>query len=155
MTWTNAGSITPKSLYAAGHNGAGLLLAAGVEGAILRSQITPLTNEIEIVQYSRGQNQSTFLFAGVTGQRFTLDRSVQITNWIAGELLEFLDGSGTLLYLEPNDPKPPPEEFYRATQVPYLAMRNRRNSKKPPQKGERKRQNDGGQNHGKGTPRRF
>jgi hypothetical protein len=118
LTWTNVATITPKSLYAAAHDGAGLLVVAGVEGAILRSQVTPLTNVIEIIQYSRGTNQSSFLFAGATGQRFTLDRSQQFTNWTAGELLEFLDGSGTLLYIEPNAPNPPFAEFYRTTQVP-------------------------------------
>ncbi len=118
ITWTNAGSITQKSLYAASHDQAGLLVAAGVEGAILRSQLTPLTNPVEIVQYTRGVNQSSFLFAGQTGQRFTLDRGTQFTNWLAGDLLEFLDGSGTLLYIEANAPSPPPAEFYRATLVP-------------------------------------
>ncbi len=117
ITWTNAGAITPKSLYAAGHNGAGLLVVAGVEGAILRSQVTPLTNAIEILDYSRGPNQSSFLFAGATGQRFTLDRTSQFTNWLAGDLLEFLDGSGTLLYIESNASNTP-LEFYRATLVP-------------------------------------
>lgn len=118
ITWTNAGSITPKSLYAAAHNGAGLLVVAGVEGAILRSQLTPLTNPVEIVQYSRGVNQSSFLFAGQTGQRFTLDRGSAFTNWLAGDLLELLDGSGTLLYIEANPTNAPAAEFYRATLVP-------------------------------------
>jgi photosystem II stability/assembly factor-like uncharacterized protein len=117
ITWTDAGTITPKSLYAAGHNGAGLLVVAGVEGAILRSQVIPLTNSIEILNYSRGLNQSSFLFAGSTGQRFTLDRTSQFTNWLAGDLLEFLDGSGTLLYIESNSTNAP-LEFYRATWVP-------------------------------------
>lgn len=118
ITWTNAGSITQKSLYAASHNEAGLLVVAGVEGVILRSQLTLQTNPIEIVDYSRGTNQSSYLFSGATSQRFTLDRSQQFTNWISGDVLEFLDGSGTLLYIEPNEPNPPDKEFYRATQVP-------------------------------------
>lgn len=118
VQWTNAGSITQKSLYAAAHNGTGLLVAAGVEGAILRSQWTVLTNPVEILDYTRGPGQSSFLFAGATGQRFTLDRTAQFTNWLAGDLLEFLDGSGTLLYIEANLTNAPPAEYYRATLVP-------------------------------------
>lgn len=116
--WTNAGSITQKSLYAANHDDTGQLVVAGVEGAVLRSQLNILTNAIEIVDYSRGANLSSYLFSGATGQRFTLDRSEQFTNWITGEVLEFLDGTGTLLYVTPNATNPPPAEFYRAAQVP-------------------------------------
>lgn len=118
IDWSPAGTLTSKSLYAAGHNGAGLLVAAGVEGAILRAQISPLTNSIEIVEYTRSTNQSSFLFAGQTGQRFTLDRSPAFTNWVSGDPLEFLDGSGTLLYIEQNPPSPPVVEFYRTTLEP-------------------------------------
>lgn len=116
--WLPAGSITSKSLYAVAHNDTGLLVAAGVEGVILRSQVTPLTNAIEIVEYARGKLQSSFLFAGQTGQRFTLDRTPNFTNWVGGGTLEFLDGTGTLLYLEPHSAAPPLEEFYRATLDP-------------------------------------
>jgi len=118
LVWTNAGSVTQKSLYAASPNDAGLLLAAGVEGVIVKSQITPLTNAIGIVQYARGLNQSSFLFSGATGQWFTLDRTAGSTNWIAGDGLEFLDGSGTHLCIEPHSPNPPPEEFHRGTRIP-------------------------------------
>jgi len=118
VAWTNAGSITSKSLYAATHNGRGALIAAGLEGAILRSQITPFTNEIKIVNYSRSPGQSSFLFAGATGQQFRLDRSQVFSNWVSGEILEFLDGSGTLLYIEPNGPNPSPNEYYRTGDSP-------------------------------------
>jgi hypothetical protein len=118
VAWTNAGSITLKSLYAATHNGRGGLIAAGLEGAILRSQITPFTNEVAIVNFARSAGQSSFLFAGATGQQFRLDRSQVFSNWVSGEILEFLDGSGTLLYIEPNASNLPPNEYYRTSDSP-------------------------------------
>ena len=116
--WQSAGSITSKSLYAASHNSDGMLLVAGLEGAILRSQITPFTNAIEIVEYSHGQTQSSFLFSGKTGQQFRLERSGTFSNWVSGEVLEFLDGTGTLIYIEPNGPEQPEIEFYRSNGIP-------------------------------------
>lgn len=118
VTWTNAGSITTKSFHAATHNGEGTQLAAGLEGAILRSQITPYTNKIEIVDYSRGVGQSSFLFAGAPGQQFRLDRSQVFSNWVSCEILEFPEGTGTLLYVEPNGTNALPSEYYRTTGNP-------------------------------------
>jgi hypothetical protein len=62
-----------------------------------------------------------FLFGGVPDQQFTLDyRSDFTTNrWQTGPQLEFLEGDGTLYYLETiAGPNAPPLEFYRATLQP-------------------------------------
>ncbi|HVR35904.1 MAG TPA: hypothetical protein VMS21_08640 [Methylomirabilota bacterium] len=126
VDWHSVGTITRKSLSAAATDGA-LLVAAGIEGVILRSRVVPDLTPITILDYARtlsgdGENyQSLHLFGGQPDQRFTLDsRAGLMTNeWQTGTMLEFRDSSGTLLYLE-NIPaaESPPEEYYRATLVP-------------------------------------
>jgi hypothetical protein len=115
--WTFIGTITEKSLYGvACHEGQ--LVAAGVEGSIVRSQVIPDLTPVRFVQFSRRNHQNSYLLAGKPDQRFTLDRSSSMTVWTPGLLLEFLDSSGTLLLLEAVNTNPPPTEFYRATVVP-------------------------------------
>jgi hypothetical protein len=94
------------------------LVAAGVEGAIVRSQVIPDPNPVRVLNFSRRDNQNLYLFSGQPDQRFSLDRSVTLTNWSPGLTLEFLDSSGTLLLLENPVTNPPPAEFYRPTIVP-------------------------------------
>ena len=126
ITWTSRGTITPKSLYAAATD-AHQLITVGVEGVILRSPVVPDPTPIEILDYSRSTTtngatcRNLFLFGGRTDQRFTLDyRAAFDTNvWVSGPRLEFLDGSGTLFYLESIPAaNAPPKEFYRATLAP-------------------------------------
>lgn len=113
--WTNLGTITEKSLYGLAVNG-GQLIAVGTEGTILRSQIIPQLTPVNILKFSRTSGQNLFLFSGQADQRFTLDASTTLTNWITGPLLEFYDSSGTLLYLP--DTNAAPMEFYRTTLTP-------------------------------------
>jgi hypothetical protein len=117
VEWISIGSITDKSLYGvASHEGQ--LVAAGVEGVIVRSQVISDTTPVRFLNFTRHDNQNLYLFSGKPDQRFTLDRSLRVTNWAAGSILEFLDSSGTLLLLENALTNPPPMEFYRATLSP-------------------------------------
>jgi hypothetical protein len=127
VTWTSLGTITGKSLYAAANDGA-QLIALGVEGVILRSQVVPLTNAVNVVGYARssypanGTYQNLFLVNGKTDQRFTLDilGNIGATNsWFTGPLLEITDPNGSLYYLETGSlSNAPAREFYRTKLVP-------------------------------------
>ena len=108
---------TTKSLYALAHD-RGQLLTAGVEGAILRWQITPQLEPIDILQYGRSQNYNVFLFAGQPDQSFVLENSRDLRSWAAGPSLEILDASGTLLFAEPLRTNALGREFYRAVVGP-------------------------------------
>lgn len=121
VNWTNIGTITLKSLYGLA-TGNGQLVAVGVEGVIVRSQIVPNLEPIRFLSFSHDVDFSVFLVAGQQGQRFTLDRiagfvSQAVDHWISGPVLEFLDSSGTLLYLESNPTNTPPRQFYRGALV--------------------------------------
>src|ERR1043166_43509 len=112
INWISTSMITKKSLYGAAtfH---GQLVSAGAEGVIVRTRILPDWTPITIQNFSRSSGQNIFLFSGNLDQHFTLDRSTVLSNWNATVPLEFLDGSGTLLYLENADLKS--NEFYRGT----------------------------------------
>jgi hypothetical protein len=117
LDWVSIGTITDKSLYGvAGHGGQ--LVLAGVEGAILRSQVIPNLEPVRILNYSRRDQQNLYLFVGQPDQRFTLDQSINLDHWITGPTLEFLDNSGTLLFLQNVMSNAPPAQFYRATLAP-------------------------------------
>lgn len=113
--WDVTGTITHKSLYGAtAHEGR--LVVVGVEGVILRSPVVPDLTPIGFLEYARTANENLFLLLGRTDQQFTLDFTGAFTNWAAGPKLEFLDSTGTLLFLQNREPNP--AEFYRATLVP-------------------------------------
>lgn len=127
VNWSSIGTLTRKNLYGAATDGR-QLIAAGTEGAILRSQVRPDLTPITILSYDRlvvTNLPSTkiayniYLFGGRADQQFTLDyRGGFETNaaWMIGPPLEFFDGSGTLFYLETiTSTNLPPLEFYRAT----------------------------------------
>jgi hypothetical protein len=116
-SWTSIGTITEKSLYGVAHNGQGQLVVAGVEGAIIRSQVIPDLSPVRFLDFSRSTNQNVFSMAGKPDQRFRLESSTSLTNWSEGPVFEFLDGSGTLLFLQDTGTNPPPREFYRAPLV--------------------------------------
>ena len=115
VNWTNIGTITEKSLYGVAHNGAGQLVVAGVEGAIIRSQVIPDLLPVKFLDFAREGTQNLYLFSGKPDQRFRLDRSSWLTNWSIGPTLEFLDSSGTLLFLDDTGTNAPPRAFYRTT----------------------------------------
>lgn len=116
IQWTNVGTITQKSLYgAATFNGQ--FLAVGIEGVILRTQVTPFSTPIRFLDYPRNPAQNLFLFAGQRDQRFTLDRSTNLFEWVPGPPLEITDSSGTLLYLDEGT-NAPSHQFFRAAPQP-------------------------------------
>jgi hypothetical protein len=115
VNWASIGTITEKSLYGLAHNGRGQLVVAGVEGAIIRSQTVPDLSPVHFLNFARDGTQNLYLLSGKPDQRFHLDRSSSLTNWSRGPLLEFLDSSGTLLFLENTGTNAPPRAFYRTT----------------------------------------
>lgn len=116
VNWVYIGTITEKSLYGvACHDGQ--LLTVGVEGSIVRSQVIPDSTPVRFLKYSRAADQNIFLFSGKPDQRFTLDSSTMLTNWLTGSIFEFLDSSGTLLLLGNPSADAPAMEFFRAPLV--------------------------------------
>ena len=114
VTWTNIGTITRKSLYGLAANGTGQIVVVGSEGAIIRSQALPATTPVHIREYTRTAGNNLFLFTGQPDQRFLLQDTTTLTNWLEGPPLEFLDSTGTLLYFETAKPDAPPRRYYRA-----------------------------------------
>ncbi len=122
INWAQQGTITKKALYAVATDSQ-QLLASGVEGVILRSQVVPDLTPITILSYAHVFNptnffeQNLYLFGGKPDQRFTLDRrsNLDASTWSTGTLLEFLNGDGTLFFLESILTNvAPPMEFYEA-----------------------------------------
>jgi photosystem II stability/assembly factor-like uncharacterized protein len=120
VAWSNIGTITEKSLFGAtGQNGQ--LVVVGVEGAIIRSQLVPNLTPVVIRNFVVTPPTNTvarklFLISGEPDQQFSIENSFSLTNWAPGPILELLDPSGTLLYLEEgaSDEK----EFFRARMAP-------------------------------------
>jgi len=112
--WTNTGTITKKSLFGAATN-EGRLVTVGLEGVIIRSPVVPSREPVTLLQFSRNDSYNIYLLAGKPDQRFTLDRSSNLTNWITGPTLEFFDSSGTLLLFEKGELQT--QQFYRATLI--------------------------------------
>ena len=111
--WFSFGTLTRKSLYGMAIYG-GQLVTAGSEGAILRSQLVPDSTPIQVASFSRASGMNVFLFTGATDQQFRLQSSPDFTAWTDGALLEFLDSSGTLIYVEDTGTNAPETEYYRA-----------------------------------------
>lgn len=126
VSWVNRGTLTKKALYGASTD-SGQLVIVGVEGVILRSQVIPDLTPVSFLNYSRVTTNSPpaayniYLFGGKPDQRFTLDRTTNLTSqsWTTGPLLEIFDGSGTLYYVETlSGTNQAPLEYYRATLEP-------------------------------------
>jgi hypothetical protein len=114
-TWTDRGTITRKSLFGAA-NDSGMLVTVGTEGVILRTQVVPFDTPVTIMSYPTRPQDSVFLFAGRIGQRFTLDRSTNLSSWLPGLVLE-IDNSGTLLHVD-DGTNSPARQFFRTTGQP-------------------------------------
>ena len=118
VNWTSVPTITLLSLYGAATQN-GQLVTVGLEGSILRSQIIPLTNAINIVAYSQAAGENVFLLSGIVDQECTLDSTTNLLGgWTTGPLLDFLYGDGTLEVIQQLGTNPPPQQFYRCTLVP-------------------------------------
>jgi hypothetical protein len=115
--WTNISTITTKSLYGAATQN-GQLVVAGFEGAILRSQVIPVTSPVNFISYQQADGYNVFSVDGVVDQQFTLDSSTNLVNWETGPLVDLIYGDGTLVFYETLPTNAPPGQFYRCTLVP-------------------------------------
>jgi len=97
--WTSFGTITRKSLYGVAIH-EGQLITVGTEGVVIRSQLVPDPAPIQIADYDRASGFDVFLFTGGVDQQFRLQSSTNLVDWEDGARLEFLDGTGTVLYVE-------------------------------------------------------
>jgi hypothetical protein len=116
IQWSNAGMITSKSLYGAATRD-GRLIVAGVEGVILRAQVIPPSAPVALLKYPQAAAQNFFLFGGQTDQRFMLDRSTNLIDWLQGPLLEITDPTGTFIYQD-SGTNAPGIQFFRAKPLP-------------------------------------
>jgi hypothetical protein len=119
VQWVDVGTLTQKSLFGAAQN-EGQLVLVGIEGAIIRSQIvpdlSPLKLKLAVTPPTNSVARKLFLVTGHPDQMFSLDNSTDLRNWTNGPLLEMLDPSGTLLYLEEGPQYP--KEFFRGRPRP-------------------------------------
>ena len=114
VKWESKSSVSTLSLYGALGND-GQLISVGLEGVVLRKQIVPRSSPI-LLRWDcsvsvDGEFTNKFVFRGFPGQRFTLDRSVDLYKWETGPQMELIDGSGVLEYSNSTKAN---KEFYRA-----------------------------------------
>jgi hypothetical protein len=57
---------------------------------------------------------NVFLFTGAPDQQFVLESTRKFDDWTEGAWLEFLDGTGTLIFVEDLSAVPPAKTFSRA-----------------------------------------
>ncbi len=115
--WISSNISTKKSLYGLLiHDGQ--MIAVGSEGVVLRSQLVPAETAVGISSYSRVSGQDIFLLTGEPDQRFYLDNTTDLFTWNHGPLLEFLDSTGTLLYLQEVSTNTLPRTFFRTVTTP-------------------------------------
>jgi hypothetical protein len=117
VDWQHLGCSTEKSLFGLAAS-EGRLITVGVEGAILRCQVIPDPTPVRFADFTRQDTANLFTMQGKPDQRFTIDATASLTNWITGPTFEFQDPSGLMLILQPTGTNSPASEFYRATLVP-------------------------------------
>jgi hypothetical protein len=111
VSWVPERSITAKSLYGVSTDGS-QLIAVGMEGVILRKNLTPVSTPVQIVSFANAGLSSLFLFSGVVDQRFILEESDSILGpWQTKRHLEITQSSGTILFELPNENAP--MKFFR------------------------------------------
>lgn len=111
--WVNQGTLTKKSLYGVSSQN-GQIIIVGSEGTILRSQLTPDPTPIRVAGFSQTSGMNVLLFTGATDQQFRLQSSTNLVDWIDGALLEFVDSTGTLIFVEEAGTAGPSARYYRA-----------------------------------------
>jgi hypothetical protein len=114
--WFSFGTLTKKSLYGVTSH-EGQLVTVGSEGSILRSQLVADPAPVTIANFGRASGMNIFLFTGASDQQFRLQSSSDLAAWTDGALLEFIDSSGTLIYVEDMGTNGPPAQFYRTLRV--------------------------------------
>jgi len=126
VNWSTKEMITGKSLYSmASHDGQ--LIAAGVEGLILRSRPVADTNQVEIISHTfeadtNNVYQSIFLFAGEPDQKFNFDVTGPFQpsiSWTNVTQFEITDPDGFLFHIENLSTNSlPASRIYRTDLVP-------------------------------------
>jgi hypothetical protein len=114
--WFSFGTLTKKSLYGLTICN-GQLVTVGAEGAVLRSQLVPDPTPICVAGFARASGMNVFLFTGAADQQFRLQSSPDLATWTDGALLEFLDSTGTLIYVEDTGTNAPTAQFYQSRRV--------------------------------------
>lgn len=119
-TWQPVPTITGKSLYGAATH-AGKLIVTGIEGIILRTQITPITTPVSVIDYDHVTESNAvldlFLLGGAPDQKFRLESSENLSTWQPAANLEIFDASGLLIH-PLSRTNTPPTEFFRTIPVP-------------------------------------
>ena len=113
INWVSSTMPTQKSLFGLAANG-GQLVTVGVEGAVLRSPITLDQTPVQFVNYGVAAGQSLFLLSGNTDQKFAIQNSTNLVDWVEGVTFEIVDRSGTLLIKQVNDTTVTNQQFLRA-----------------------------------------
>lgn len=117
VTWTNVGTLTQKSLFGvASHQGQ--LVVAGLEGVILRAQLSPLMERVRFLEFGSAGGEQAFLLSAVPDLRFEIQSSTNLVDWIAGQTLEVIDPSGTILFRQKAGTDSLATEFFRAVTKP-------------------------------------
>jgi hypothetical protein len=117
IEWSASKSITARSLYGAATDG-GQLVAAGLEGVIVRQQLTVPGTPVNFLSIDAGSGQAFFLLGGQPGQRFALESQTGLQQpWQTESIHEFSGGSATVIHqraLAPADPI----RFFRTRLLP-------------------------------------
>lgn len=117
VNWTSSTMPTQKSLFGLASNG-GQLVTVGVEGAIIRANISADLTPLKFVDYGVASGQSLVLLSGLTDQKFAMESSTNLVDWVEGVTFEIVDRSGTLLIKQINDTTVTNQQFLRARMVP-------------------------------------
>lgn len=99
INWTMLPMSTGKSIYdVAGENGR--LLTVGIEGAALRTRLTPWAAPVNFLGLTLSTNTQAFLVRGEPDQRFMIQRSPNFGSWMDNAPAEVLDPSGVSVFYD-------------------------------------------------------
>lgn len=116
IDWSLALAPTSRSLYGLATDGA-QVIAAGMEGAVLRHQAAPLLAPLSFAVYQHSSGTNLFLIEGLPDQRFVLEaRDTLQDPWQPIAELEILDPDGDLIHL--HDSSGQPSSFFRTRSLP-------------------------------------
>lgn len=117
ISWRGITLPTSRSIYGIAA-GEGQVVAVGLEGAILRRQLTAVLTPVEFFEYSYVDGVNRFVFGGAPDQFFALQRTEQLDgSWQTVAELEIVKANGTL-YFEWPAPEGSESSFFRTTTLP-------------------------------------
>ena len=104
INWTLHPAISAKTLNSIVARGT-QLIAAGLEGTILRADFSPPQSPVEILGYNRTDGVNLFLFQGELDQRFLLQSKSSLSDpWTTHSALELVHPEGSFIYETPIAP---------------------------------------------------